>query len=648
MSAIAGLLRLDGGLADPEACEALMRAMERYAADEVRTWSGGPVFLGCRIRRITPESVFEPLPGYDPDSGLAVAADAILDNRGELFDRLQVPPDRRSRTTDSELIVLAYRRWGRRAPEYLIGDFAFALWDRDKRILFAARDLFGNRSLYYRLDGRGLAFCTAMAPLLALPGAVKALNEPWLAEFLAIPEMFECTDVQATPYRHILQVPPGHALVVADGRLSLADYGSSALEPEETLRLKSDAAYEEAFRAVFGEAVRARIRTFRQVAATLSGGLDSGAVAGFAARALREEGKKLHTYSYVPPRDFADWTPGSTAADERPYIRATVRHAGNIEARYMDFAGVSPWSEIDEWLDILEAPYKFFENSFWLKGIHQRAAREGAGVLLTGARGNFTISWGPAIPYYAMLLRRLKWARLTREIRLYSANRGIGRARLMSAIGRQALPLLAQRTKPDRGADIPAMLIHPDFARRTGVFARLRDRRSGPHAPAASDPLALRKEKLRNLAAANKNGATATKLSLRYGVWERDPTCDPRVVRFCLSLPFDQYVRSGMDRALVRRAAKGLLPDKVRLNQRVRGIQGADWVHRVRPAWRALADELRELCGDPVAAGYLHVERIRAAVARIGEAPRPEQAFDPELRMLMRSLIVYRFLKRFS
>ena len=66
-----------------------------------------------------------------------------------------------------------------------------------------------------------------------------------------------------------------------------------------------------------------------------------------------------------------------------------------------------------------------------------------------------------------------------------------------------------------------------------------------------------------------------TKLSLRYSLWKRDPTNDLRVIRFCLSLPEDQYVQNGMNRALIRRATENYLPDKVRLNQRTRGVQGA-------------------------------------------------------------------------
>ncbi|MDB4868253.1 MAG: Asparagine synthetase [Cohnella sp.] len=649
MSAIAGIISFDGqpaSSADSRADSSnMMEAMNRYDADDEHMWTDGPVFLGCRSKWITPESAFERLPYYDPDHMLAITADAIIDNRRELFDRLQVGHSDRIRMTDSTLILLAYRKWGQGAPEYLVGDFAFMIWDEKKRLLFGARDLFGNRSLYYHHDARRLAFSTTITPLFVLRDVVKELHEPWLAEFMAIPEMFESTDVHSTPYRHIHQVPPAHTITVSDGQVTLSGYGS--LEPKEMLRLKSDHEYEEAFREVFEEAVKSRIRTFRPVAATLSGGLDSGAVASFAARALREEGKPLYAYSYVPTSDFTDWTPNSTVADERPFIRATVRHVGNISDSYLDFGGISPLTEVDDWLDILETPYKFFENSFWLKGIHQQAGAQGAGVLLTGGRGNFTISWGPAIPYYAQLLKKLKWLRLMRELRLYSANKGIGKSRLLSAIGKHAFPVLEKRSKPDQGLDIPTMLIHPEFAARTGVFAKIQESRIGVNGSTVTDPLELRKDKLQSLAVGNKNGATATKLSLRYGVWERDPTCDPRVVRFCFSVPFEQYVRGGMDRALIRRAAKHHLPDEVRLNHRMRGIQGADWVHRMLPSWKPLMAELRQLCTDSSVSGYLNVDRIKAAVSRHEREPRPELAFHPEIRMLMRSLILYRFLKQF-
>ncbi|OFD70906.1 asparagine synthetase B [Bacillus mycoides] len=145
----------------------------------------------------------------------------------------------------------------------------------------------------------------------------------------------------------------------------------------------------------------------------------------------------------------------------------------------------------------------------------------------------------------------------------------------------------------------------------------------------------------------NTTGTSGTKLSLRYGLQGHDPTNDLRVIRFCLSLPLEQFVQNGLNRALVRRSTKGFLPDKVRLNQRVRGIQAADVVHRMIPSWKMFIEELQQLSKDPVASNFFNMEIIKSAILKVQGEPRVEYVFDPDFRILMRSLIVYRFIKKY-
>lgn len=638
MSAIAGLLNEQEPVA-VEAASLMMRALEKYPTHHVRTWHDRHVFLGCHAQWFTPESVHDRQPCREEGQSLVIAADAIIDNREELFARLQIERDRRQRMTDSDLILAAYRKWGEEAPNYLIGDFAFVLWDEGRRRLFGARDLAGSRTLYYVHRPEQFAFCTVMSPLLALPGVGSELDESWLAEFLAIPIILDTIDVRSTVYRRIGQIPPAHSFTFEKGGLKVRRYGSLAADVPK-LKLKTDGEYEEAFREVFREAVVSKLRSCRNVGASLSGGLDSAAVVSFAAAPLRERGKTLHTYSYVPREDFKDWTPRSMAADETPYIRDIVDRVGPISHSYMDFAGSNSFDEIDDLLGSMEAPYKFFENSYWFKGILARASEQDVGVLLHGGNGNYSISWGPAMDYYAVLLRRLRWVRLYRELAQYGKNMRVGRSRLLPYIGKLAF------ANPSRKplADIP-MLIHPDLAARTGVFDRLKGHDVGL-TDAWMNEFEARTYQFDNLSVLNHQGTSSTKLSLRYAVRERDPTCDPRVVRFCLSVPVEQYVQGGMDRALVRRATAGYLPDSVRLNQRVRGVQGADWIHRVLPSWGKLAEELRLLCEDPRASGLLNVAQVRSSLAEMGDPPRPDRAFDRHARLLMQSLVVYRFLKQ--
>lgn len=79
---------------------------------------------------------------------------------------------------------------------------------------------------------------------------------------------------------------------------------------------------------------------------------------------------------------------------------------GGITTHYCDFKGRDSYSEIDDFLDVIEMPYKFFENSFWLKGIFEKAQEQDVRVLLNGDRGNFTVSWGFPLEYYSLLLKK--------------------------------------------------------------------------------------------------------------------------------------------------------------------------------------------------------------------------------------------------
>ncbi|UQZ85679.1 Asparagine synthetase [glutamine-hydrolyzing] 3 [Paenibacillus konkukensis] len=646
MSAIAGIYHLDNEPVLAEHGRTMMRELEKYPADAIRTWNSGAVFLGCHVQHITPEAVYEQLPYYDADRQIVIAADAILDNRPELVRLLEVDYERRRKITDSELILLAYERWGQEAPQHLIGDFAFMLWDAKARQLFGARDFSGSRTLYYCRSGMRFAFCTVIGPLLSLPRMKAELNESWLAEYLAISGMIDVVDTAATVYKDIEQLPPAHSITVTSSGARLSRY--CTLTPGKPLRLKSDGEYVEAFQAVFGEAVTSRLRTHRQVGAQLSGGLDSGSIAGFAAGALRKENKPLHTFSYVPSGDFHDYTSKRYMANERPFIEATVRHVGNIRDHYLDFEGRNSFLEVEDFLDLMEMPYKFFENSFWLKGIFEKARDEQVGVLLNGGRGNLSISWGSANEYYAILLKRLKWVKLFKELDQYSTKTGGSRYRRLPLIARTAFPFI-DRMVPQADAYPFPPLIHPEFARRTGVFKKLQRfdiDESGWYG--GIDAYEMRKRHFEELFHWNASNTLAAKLSLRYGLWKRDPTNDLRVIRFCLSVPEEQYVQGGMDRALIRRATENVLPDQVRLNQKVRGVQGADWVHRMIPHWNAFREELHRLCADERMRQILNVPAIEKALHKLREGVRPEHAIDPDYKVLMRSLIVYRFISRLT
>ncbi|WP_164744359.1 asparagine synthase-related protein [Paenibacillus xylaniclasticus] len=643
MSAILGIHKHRQRLVSEDEAHILASSLREHRIDFVGSWRQKSIMLLCGERRMFSDQPGKPLPYAEEESGVVITADVILDNREELFERLGIAVDRRRSIGDGEIIACAYRKWGMECPRYLIGDFAFVIWDRREQLLFGARDLIGARTLYFHQNEEHFVFSSTMKPLLSMKGVTTAARSSWLAEFMAIPLVLDSVDTRGTVYADIDQLAPSHRFIVRNGKLTISQYAT--LEPEKKLKLRSDSEYEEAFRDVFAQAVKTRIRTDQQVGATLSGGLDSGSVVSVASRELAKLNKPLHTFSYIPPRDFVAWTKWTRVPDERPFIRETVRNAGNISDHYLDLEGKSSLSEMDEWLQIMEMPYKFIENSFWIKGIKEYAAKQGISLMLMGSGGNYSISWGDAIDYYVHLLRRFRLVRLNQELKQYARNVGVGRKRLLKLIGQRAAPKWTASSSS--GYEEGLQFIHPDFAKATNVYERLKPYEVG----VGGFSLTIHNEREKfydNLAIVSMQGTVATKLSLRYGVTERDPTNDPRVVRFCLSLPYEQFVQKGMDRALVRRSMNGLLPDAVRLNQRTRGIQGTDWVHRMLPSWDAFITEMDQLCASELMAPYIHVDRIRAALAEVRHRPSAELASGPTMRALMRSLVVYRFLKQLA
>ena len=206
----------------------------------------------------------------------------------------------------------------------------------------------------------------------------------------------------------------------------------------------------------------------------------------------------------------------------------------------------------------------------------------------------YTISWGPALDYYAILLKKIRWIRLNKELFLYSINKGSGEKHMLSVVGKRAFPLIEKLFSVEAQYEFPE-LINPEFAKRMGVFETLQEQGVDIGSFSYPNVYESRKRHFEQSYSWNLSGTSRTKASLRYSIWNRDPTNDLRVIQFCLSVPEEQFVQNGLDRALIRRATEGFLPDKIRLNQRVRGIQGADGMHRMTPSWDTFIAEIQQL-----------------------------------------------------
>lgn len=645
MSAICGLVNLEDRPVSTEISGALMDRLSMLPADTSKVWNSGQVFMGCRHQWITPEAQFEALPYYDEANGLSITADAIIDNRSELFNLLGVPAAQQAGVSDSGLILLAYRKWGHESPGYLTGDFAFAIWDSSGKELFCARDHVGKRTLYYFYDSRVFAFCTLMRPLFVLPQNPVRLNDLWIADFLAIPSVAHELDMNHTVYKDIMQLPPAHTLTISPAGIKKRKYWDPLQLPE--LRLKNNKEYDSAFREVFFEAVRCRTRSIGSVGIMLSGGLDSGAIACAASKHMEDYGKTLQAFSALPMERYEEKLHSGLIADESEYIEAIAKGCGNIRLTYCRSEGRHSLTDIERLLLLLEQPYKTVENLFWMDCIAKTAAGQNCKVLLDGQFGNSTISFGDFFINAYELAKKGRVIKLLNEITGYSRLYRISRKKFALYVLKRLSPEMVREyffgmKRKDSGQHTLS-LVNPDLAEQYQTALRLEKARYFD-SPYHNYTLNEVRRLTLDSATFTHMGAIETKLSLAYGIARRDPARDKRVIDFCYRLPASQFVENGRERLLIRRSMEGILPDKVRLNWRVRGKQSADWVQRIMPQWSRIRDELGEAVRNDAIRRYVNVPEIEKALLGC-HTLAPGETNELELRSMLVFLIFSRFIE---
>ena len=198
-------------------------------------------------------------------------------------------------TPDSELILHAYQTWGEKFSNYLLGDFAFVLWDERQRKLLCVKDRFGMRQLYYAQVKQSMIVCNSLDCLRQHPLVSKQLNEQAIGDFLLFGD-YTWADKSITAFADIQTLPPAHMLILEDGNMTVRRYWDIPFDLP-LLRYRTEPDYLEHFREVFKVAVADRLRTSRVVVA-MSGGMDSTAVAA-TVRRLQKEGAQPFEFNAV-------------------------------------------------------------------------------------------------------------------------------------------------------------------------------------------------------------------------------------------------------------------------------------------------------------------------------------------------------------
>ena len=530
----------------------------------------------------TPESAGEILPLQDEASGLSITADARIDNREQLMDEFGVRSGGGRRPADSERILRAYRRWGDACVDYLLGDFAFAVWDERAQALFVARDQMGCKPLYFYCKDDVFVFASSAVAVARVSSLKSGLYEARVFDYLV--RELEGVNTSCSWYNEFNRIAPAHCGYFRDGRLSQRAYWT--LQPADLSHLNTDADYLAAFTDVYRESVRCRLRSPTTPASMLSGGLDSSTVVALARELqIAAGGPALRTFSAVS-------APGEACPETRS-IEAILAQ-GNLEPSCLSPESVDHFADdLDRVVGSLEDP---FDGSWTLLALMSLAAAgAGGNVLLTGLDGEYAV--GAPTNYIVLLLRRRQWRRAWSEAQGFSRHyyRGAYSPRVlyMYALRACLLPsaLRKVRSKVNAHRRYSHLLathgISLDFASRVQAAQRVREydgrNSSGGHLtlPAwhrhavASPDLTVAIERYERLGS-------------YFGLEMRHPLLDVRLLSFAAALPLEQRVRDGWSKFMLRRLANEKLPQSVAWRE---GWEQLGWVFTARQAEQSLAEK---------------------------------------------------------
>ncbi len=467
-------------------------------------------------------------------------------------------------TSDTEVLVAAYAQWGRECLPFFRGMFAFAIWDRLERRLFAARDRCGEKPFFYWRDARSFLFASELKGLVPLLEHKPALN----AEAVNLYLHYQYVPEPWTLLEGVHKLPAGHYLEL--------DCDSWELRQERYWRVDDfDAVPGDAPRLIaekLEEAVRLCLRSDVPVGVALSGGIDSGAIAALASR---NYGQPMHAFSVGYP--------GRPRYDERAQAEELARKLGlifhEVEIPVDDFVEFFP-----RLVKILDEPVAD-PAAFGHYAVPKAAAELGIKVLLTGIGGD-ELFWGYDWTRRAVAKNEeyFSLSAVTRWLGGRLARRSMSRVRqFLPLVLRHAAELAGERgnTPPDQ----PLFLGNiPDFQQ---AFA-LKRRFCGEALLAQADSVPFLPTARASAASPARPEAVLTMLfetwlvsncltlgdrvSMACGVESRLPFLDAGLIALVQGLRKSVPDHAFGQKALLKKALAGVLPAEV-LQRPKRGFQ---------------------------------------------------------------------------
>ena len=543
MSVQFGRWNFEGQSSAREYIEQVRATLTPYGPDSDESYSNGGIRILYRAFCTTKESHRETQP-HISFSGAVITWDGRLDNRTELINELH--DSLTDDSTDLAIVAIAFEKWGSDCFAKLVGDWALSIWDPSNHALILAKDPVGARHLYYSYDNNQVTWSTILDPLIRFADKTFALNEEYIAGWLSI---FPASHL--TPYVGVHAVPPSSFVFLRSGVHITRKYWD--FDPNNKIRYRTDAEYEEHFRTVFATAVRRSLRSNSPILAELSGGRDSSSVVCVADTIIATGGAatpRLDTVSYYDDSE-PNW-------NERPYFTKVEEKRGhrgwhiNVGAEEKK-RGPAP-----------EPPFGSPRGRFiptpgydgrTSSQVRKCLAAQGNRSLLSGIGGDEVMGGVPTpVPELQDLLATAQFTTLAHQLKVWALEK--------------RKPWFHLFWEAARGFFPPALVDVPKYMRpaqwlRSSFVKRHRDALTGyPSRRRLFGPLPSFQENVSTLDALRRQLAR-TALPFEPPYEKRYPYLDRGLLEFMFAIPREQLVRPTQRRSLMRRALVGIVPDEI-------------------------------------------------------------------------------------
>lgn len=523
----------------------MTRTLWHRGPDDSGVFTAGPAALGHNRLSILDLSAAGHQPMQTADSRLTIVYNGETYNCDEIRRQLAAGGTRFRGHSDTEVVLQAFARWGVASFAMLNGMFALALWDARSQTLHLARDRFGIKPLYYSVVGSGLVFGSEIKAILASGRVGATIDWAALHEYL----YYGSALGTHTLFAGVRKLLPGHHLTFDRTGLTTAAYW--AVDRVTPVADGVDTATR-TVRELLSDAVRRHLMSDVPVGVFLSGGIDSSAITALASRAY--EGR-LKTFSVG--FDF------ERGRDERPQAAAVARQFGT-EHEELYVAGADMPAVIERLVRCHDEPFADAANiPLYLLCERLRGAIK---VVLQGDGGDEMFA---GYRRYGLVAFERLWRA--------AAGPGLGLCRFaprnpLSDRARRLFQAMAHRDPALRAAllltsetlEMPPTIVLSahvrDLVARSDPFARYRDlfRRLAHLDPVQrllyTDAAILLPDTLLE---------KVDKATMAHGIEVRVPFLDVELSNYAMGLASHLKVRRGLSKWLLRRALRGVVPDRI-------------------------------------------------------------------------------------